>query len=105
MESEKTVAKSYNERQVIKMFHLAGATSPQAAIPLNDLGLEGDSWVINRLLHQDVLRPTEPGVYWVDLSEWNRIQRKGRKQVTWLDILILILALALLLAWAFRSRA
>ena len=66
--------KSYNERQVIKLFLLAGATSPETAIALTDLGLE-DSWVINRLRYQEVLRLTESGMYWVDQPEWNRIQR------------------------------
>jgi len=104
MEAEPTQGKSHNERQVIRMFQFAGATSPEAAISLSELGLE-ESWVTNRLGYQEVLHRTDAGLYWVDLSQWNRVQRKGRRQVSWIDILVLLLALALLLAWFLRPRS
>ena len=78
------------EREVVDDFRRGGATSPNNARSLADLGLE-DSWPVRRLQRRAVIREPQPGIMYLDEEVWQAVRRTRRRVALAFGVIILLL--------------
>jgi len=84
-----------HEKDIVKVFQSAGATSTATAKPLGALGLE-ESRHLERLQRHDVVRKGPPGTWYLDQAAWTaRQQHRRRIALALLAVALLALALGL----------
>ena len=66
------------EREVVDDFRRGGATAPDAAKSLADLGLE-ESWPVRRLQRRSVIREPQPGMLYLDEEVWAAVRRTRQR--------------------------
>ena len=88
------------ERRIVEAFQLAGATSPQRAIPLHDASV-GDGIALRRLRDHAVIREGGPDLFYVDIEVWNALGRM-RRRIVFTLLLVLGFWIASM-AWTTRT--
>ena len=84
-----------HEKDIVKVFQSAGATSAATAKPLGALGLD-ESRHFERLHRHEVIRKGAPGTWYLDQGAWNaRGQRRRRVGLVLLAVSLFALALGL----------
>ncbi len=85
------------ERRLIEHFRTRGATSPETALTLEQLGV-AEHCTFRRLLRRDVLREPQPGRYFADIDRWEALRRTRRTAalLVLLVLLIVFVVIALL---------
>jgi hypothetical protein len=79
------------EREVVDDFRRGGATAPDAAKSLAELGLE-DSWPVRRLQRRAVIREPQPGLMYLDEEVWAAVRRTGRRvALTFAAVMIVLI--------------
>jgi len=82
------------EREVVEDFRRGGATAPDAAKSLADLGLE-DSWPVRRLQRRAVIREPQPGVMYLDEEVWAAVRRTRRRVALTFGAVMLLLIIGI----------
>ena len=82
------------EREVVDDFRRGGATAPDAAKSLADLGLE-DSWPVRRLQRRAVIREPQPGVMYLDEEVWAAVRRTRRRVALTFGAVMLVLVIGI----------
>ena len=84
-----------HEKDIVKAFEEAGATSAAGAKPLGALGLEESRHFV-RLRQREVLRPGPPGTWYLDREAWTARQLQRRRiAIVLLAVSLFVLALGL----------
>lgn len=80
------------ERQMAEAFERAGATSPEHARSLDEIGISmhGIGW--GRLTRRAIVRESSPGLYYLDLPSWVATRKMRRQRSIILLILVLLVA-------------
>ena len=89
------------ERHIVEAFERAGATSPERAVTLEELGIP-NRVAARRLKARAVLREAAPGRFYVDLPGWLALRRLRRRIATVVLVLVLIAAVGGALGWWLR---
>jgi hypothetical protein len=78
---------------MVSRFRTAGATSPQHARTLEDLGISR-GLILRRLRERAVVRQAGPDRYYLDEPSWEVVRRSRRRaiHVTWVIALVIVLA-------------
>ena len=79
------------ERHVVEQFERAGATTPERAVGLDQLGIPNHV-AARRLQARAILREAAPGRFYVDLQGWEALRRLRRRLV----VVALVVALIVL---------
>jgi hypothetical protein len=82
------------EREVVDDFRRGGATSPDKAMSLADLGLE-DSWPVRRLQRRAVIREPQPGILYLDEEVWQAVRRTRRRVALTFGAILLLLVIGI----------
>ncbi|MDQ6738690.1 MAG: hypothetical protein M3Z30_13455 [Gemmatimonadota bacterium] len=85
------------ERRIVEAFQSAGATSPERAIMVHDVGV-GDGIALRRLRSHAVIREATPGHLYLDQEVWDALRRTRRRMM--LVMLVVLLFWVATLAWA-----
>ncbi len=79
------------EREVVDDFRRGGATAPDSAKSLAELGLE-DSWPVRRLQRRAVIREPQPGILYLDEEVWAAVrQTRRRVAIGFVTVFVLLL--------------
>ncbi len=89
------------ERHIVAAFERVGATSPERAVTLEELGV-ANRLAARKLKARAVLREAAPGRFYLDLPSWQALRRLRRRMVTVVLVLVLIAAVGGLLGWWLR---
>jgi hypothetical protein len=84
------------ERETAEAFERAGATSPERARSLDEIGIapHGIGW--RRLTERAIVREAAPATYYLDLPSWAAARRMRRKRgLIIIGLLLLFIALFL----------
>lgn len=85
------------QRRLVQQFLTAGATSPETARTLDDLGARDDH-ILHRLKQRAVVREAKPGRFYVDEPSWTALRALRRRLAA---IMLGLLAVGIGLAVAF----
>jgi hypothetical protein len=88
------------EKDIIRAFQGAGALSARTAKPMGALGLE-ESRHFERLRGKGVIRPGEPGTWYVDQTAWDTHQATRRRIAL---VLLAVIGFALALGLGVLPR-
>ena len=80
------------ERQVVEAFERAGATSPDRAVPANDVGVDDTGIGWRRLRERAIVREAAPGRFYLDVEVW-QANRRTRRRIALMLAVILLAAL------------
>ena len=83
------------ERQVVRHFREAGATSPSSAKSLEEVP-EADSFGLHRLRRRAVIREAAPDRYYLDEEVWVALGRTRRRVSVAVLVLIVVLFVGVL---------
>lgn len=87
----------HRQRQFVRRFRDAGATSPATARSLDDLGMQ-THWIFRRMAREGVFRSVHPDRWYLDASAWERFeQRQWQRLVTFIVVSAIAFILLLLL--------
>ncbi len=89
------------ERHIVEAFERAGATSPERAVTLEELGIPNHV-AARRLKARAVLREAAPGRFYVDLPGWLALRRVRRRMAVVIVALVLIAVVGSALGWWLR---
>ena len=81
------------ERRMVSRLRMAGATRPEQARTLEELGISR-GLVLRRLRERAVVRQAGPDRYYLDEPSWEVVRRSRRRaiHISWLIGLIIVLA-------------
>lgn len=82
------------ERRLVSTFAARGATSPESARTLQELGVS-DGLILHRLEKRAVVRRAD-GRYYLDEKSWEAVRRGRRRAVSVLGAIVLAVVLILL---------
>jgi hypothetical protein len=80
------------ERRVVEAFERAGATSPDRAIPPNDVSVDESGIGWRRLRERAIVREATPGRFYLDVEVW-QANRRMRHRIVFIMAVILLAAL------------
>jgi hypothetical protein len=86
------------EKELIRHFRRAGATSPETAQSLSALGAE-QGFIWERLVNGAVIRTATNGGFYLDEPSWEAMGRRRRL----LAVVVALVAVAVLLGFALYS--
>lgn len=89
------------ERRIVEAFQSAGATSPERAIMVHDVGV-GDGIALRRLRSHAVIREARPGHLYLDQEVWDALRRTRRRML--FAIMIILSFWIATLAWSSLSH-
>ena len=88
------------ERRMVGQFRAAGATRPEQARTLEELGMSRGG-ILRRLRERAVIRQAGPDRYYLDEPSWEAIRRSRRRAIHVVGLIVLIVLIAVL----FSRRA
>ena len=80
------------ERELVDLFRDAGATTPETARTLDEVGVD-QAWPLSRLRRRAVVREAAPGRYYLDEEVWTAM--RGMRQ----RIVLTLVGMALLVGF------
>jgi hypothetical protein len=80
------------ERRVVEAFERAGATSPDRAIPANDVNVDESGIGWRRLRERAIVREATPGRFYLDVEVW-QANRRMRHRIAFILAVLLLAAL------------
>lgn len=86
------------ERHIVAAFERVGATSPERAVTLDELGVP-NRIAARRLKSRAILREAAPGRFFVDLPGWHALRRLRRRMAAVLLAVVLLVAVGTVLGW------
>jgi t-SNARE complex subunit (syntaxin) len=89
------------QNQYLTRFEVAGATSPDTAKDLEQVGCH-DSRLFQRLVRRNVIRQTPQGKYYLDIDAAQRFRRARRNRALVALIIILIIMVVVIAIFAIR---
>jgi hypothetical protein len=96
-----TAVMVHKQRALVRAFEQAAATTAATALSAEQLGLKpGMAW--HQLVGHAVLRCPGDGLYFLDLANWQRLQRRRRVMV--LAVVAGLLVALTLILLATRAR-
>jgi hypothetical protein len=85
------------KQDIIDRFVDAGAVSPERAVSLDAVGVEPHTRLTRELFHEEIIRTTADGAFWVDLERYAALRRRRLSVVAAIGGIVLVVALVV--AW------
>ena len=92
----------FRRKKLFQQLRAAGATTPEAAQPVDGTGLTG-FWR-RKLLAAGVLRPAAGNRYWLDVETWRAYQGRRKRRALTIVVILGTLALAAVAYVAWRTN-
>jgi hypothetical protein len=82
------------EREVRDAFRSAGATNPQSAMSISDIGVD-ENLAFHRLKRNAVIRETGPSLFYFDEDVWQAFCAMRRRMLILLTVTVVLVGLVL----------